>query len=95
MMAMVREINAQHLEKLETRFEPPMRVTCYTCHAGRFDPRPLTRTAGSRARDGYRDVRGLARPASQSRYGAPSCRDAQEPPLILAQPAPEPLRYGA
>lgn len=41
MMAMVRDINAQHLEKLETRLEPPMRVTCYTCHAGRTDPRPL------------------------------------------------------
>ncbi|TDI40626.1 MAG: c-type cytochrome [Acidobacteria bacterium] len=41
MMAMVRDINAQHLEKLEPRLDPPMRVTCYTCHAGRIDPRPL------------------------------------------------------
>jgi Photosynthetic reaction centre cytochrome C subunit len=41
MMAMVRDINEHHLASLEVRGEPPLRVTCYTCHAGRVDPRPL------------------------------------------------------
>lgn len=41
MLAMVREINATHLADLENRIDPSMRVTCYSCHAGRTDPRPL------------------------------------------------------
>ncbi len=42
MMAMVRSINAGHLPTLEERITPQVEVTCYTCHAGRLDPRPLT-----------------------------------------------------
>ena len=40
MMAMVQEIN-QRLQSLEDRIAPNLEVTCYTCHAGRTDPRPL------------------------------------------------------
>lgn len=40
MMAMVRDINAQHLSKLDGRDES-VEVTCATCHRGRTDPRPL------------------------------------------------------
>ena len=40
MMAMVQEINSR-LEDLEGRVAPDLQVTCYTCHAGRTDPRPL------------------------------------------------------
>lgn len=40
MMVMVREINAR-LQELESRVAPDLEVTCYTCHAGRTDPRPL------------------------------------------------------
>ncbi len=65
MMAMVRDINAQHLAKLEARLEPPMRVTCYTCHAGRIDPRPLPDVLAAAYGDGgiesaiarYRELR--------------------------------------
>ena len=41
MMAMVEAINEEHLSRLDDRFVPSLRVTCYTCHAGRTDPRPL------------------------------------------------------
>ena len=40
MLAMVQEINSR-LEGLEGRVAPDLKVTCYTCHAGRTDPRPL------------------------------------------------------
>ncbi len=40
MMAMVRKIN-DHLDGLEGRIAPDLRVTCASCHAGRTDPRPL------------------------------------------------------
>ena len=41
MMAMVREINGEHLPQLEARIDSSLAVTCYTCHTGRTDPRPL------------------------------------------------------
>ena len=41
MMRMVAAINGQHLTELPEGSRPPMRVTCYTCHAGRINPRPL------------------------------------------------------
>lgn len=40
MMAMVRDINESHLAGLGGA-DGAMSVTCYTCHAGRLDPRPL------------------------------------------------------
>ena len=41
MMAMVADINERHLSQLPERLDASLRVTCYTCHAGRTDPRPL------------------------------------------------------
>ena len=41
MMVMVNEINREHLATLEARIDPPVTVSCYTCHAGRTDPRSL------------------------------------------------------
>ncbi len=41
MMAMVEAINEEHLGQLDDRIAPSLKVTCYTCHAGRTDPRPL------------------------------------------------------
>ena len=41
MMAMVREINQRHLSSLDARIDESFEVSCYTCHAGRTDPRPL------------------------------------------------------
>ncbi len=40
MMEMVAEINSR-LAGLDDRIAPDLEVTCYTCHAGRTDPRPL------------------------------------------------------
>ena len=40
MMAMVADIN-RRLARLDERIAPDLVVTCYTCHAGRTDPRPL------------------------------------------------------
>lgn len=42
MMKMVTDINTNHLAALEDRIDPDFEVTCYSCHAGRVDPRPLT-----------------------------------------------------
>ena len=41
MLAMVSEINGQYIASLDDRVAPGFRVSCYTCHAGRTDPRPL------------------------------------------------------
>jgi tetratricopeptide (TPR) repeat protein len=40
MMSLVTDINGR-LADLEDRVAPSLEVTCYTCHAGRTDPRPL------------------------------------------------------
>lgn len=40
MLAMVADIN-RRLAGLDDRVAPDLVVTCYTCHAGRTDPRPL------------------------------------------------------
>jgi len=42
MMAMVREINDDHLGNLPSRIDRSFDVSCMTCHKGRLDPRPLT-----------------------------------------------------
>ena len=42
MMGMVQEINGTHLSALESRSAPRMEVGCYTCHAGRTNPLPLS-----------------------------------------------------
>jgi len=41
MLAMVAAINGSHLSKLEHRHEPRITVTCFTCHRGVSEPRPL------------------------------------------------------
>jgi len=40
MMAMVADIN-RRLADLDDRVAPDLEVSCYSCHAGRTDPRPL------------------------------------------------------
>ena len=42
MMGMVQEINGTHLSALASRSEPGIEVGCYTCHAGRTNPIPLS-----------------------------------------------------
>ena len=41
MMQMVKDINTSHIASLDGRIDDDFQVTCYTCHAGRTDPRPL------------------------------------------------------
>ena len=41
MLRMVASINNDHLTKLESRRQPPVVVTCATCHRGIAVPRPL------------------------------------------------------
>jgi len=41
MLRMVRAINGQYLDSLESRAAPTLRVQCVTCHAGRTTPREL------------------------------------------------------
>lgn len=41
MMAMVKDINANHLSQLDNRLDESLSVSCITCHSGRTDPRPL------------------------------------------------------
>ncbi|HSU97816.1 MAG TPA: c-type cytochrome [Gemmatimonadaceae bacterium] len=41
MLRMVTAINADYLTKLSSRLEPPVVVTCATCHRGVTEPRPL------------------------------------------------------
>lgn len=41
MLRMVAAINADYLTKLSSRMQPPIVVTCATCHRGVSEPRPL------------------------------------------------------
>jgi tetratricopeptide (TPR) repeat protein len=41
MLRMVTAINADYLTKLSSRLQPPVVVTCATCHRGVTEPRPL------------------------------------------------------
>ena len=41
MLRMVGAINGEYLPKLPARREPPIAVTCTTCHRGVAEPRPL------------------------------------------------------
>jgi tetratricopeptide (TPR) repeat protein len=41
MLRMVADINGEHLAKLADRRDPPIPVTCMTCHRGVSEPRPL------------------------------------------------------
>ena len=42
MMGMVQEINGSHLSALPDRSDPQVEVGCYSCHAGRTNPMPLS-----------------------------------------------------
>lgn len=41
MLHMVQHINDEHLADLPERLDPPLRVTCFTCHHGVREPRTL------------------------------------------------------
>lgn len=56
MMAMVNDINLEHLAKLDARIEPAVTVSCHTCHSGRTDPRSLDDVLRAAYRDGGIDA---------------------------------------
>jgi ferredoxin len=41
MIRMLQAINGEHLARLDERSDPPVGVTCATCHRGIRRPRPL------------------------------------------------------
>jgi tetratricopeptide (TPR) repeat protein len=81
MLAMVAAINGSHLSKLEHRHEPRITVTCFTCHRGVNEPRPLQQilliaydSGGANAVEGkYRELR--------ERYYGSASYDFGEVPL--------------
>lgn len=70
MMRLVQDINARHLPALEGR-DSTATVTCFTCHRGRVDPRPLP-TVLERQRDssGMDAVERTYRTLREAYYGA-------------------------
>lgn len=81
MMAMVRDINSQHLSQLEERLDSSLEVTCYTCHAGRTDPRPLTTILHEAYTAGGIDSLDLRYRALRARYFAADAYDFR--PTVL------------
>ncbi len=83
MLRMVTAINADYLTKLSSRMQPPIVVTCATCHRGVMEPRPLEQVILTRydsagadsAIATYRDLR-------QHYYGRASY-DFGETPLAV------------
>ena len=71
MIAMVRAINEEHLAGLVSRQAPDLTVGCYTCHAGRLDPRPLTDVlAGAYTAAGADSVAVVYRALHQRYFGS-------------------------
>ena len=71
MLAMVEAINEEHLSRLDDRVAPSFRVTCYTCHTGRTDPRPLPDVLlASYEEGGVEDVLATYRALRERYYGA-------------------------
>jgi tetratricopeptide (TPR) repeat protein len=56
MLRMVRAINDTHLAALEDRAEPPIRVSCFTCHHGVTEPRKLQDILFEELREGGPDA---------------------------------------
>ena len=55
MIRMVRDINAQYLPRLDARTDPPLTVSCGTCHRGLSKPMTLTETLARTARESGAD----------------------------------------
>lgn len=85
MMAMVEDINDRHLAEIERNWDSE--VGCYTCHAGRTNPMPLTEVLSREYASG--GVEGLleAYRTLRSRYFAADAYDFRTP--VLAQVADE------
>jgi len=71
MMAMVMDINGDHLAQLVHRIDDTYSVSCVTCHAGRTDPRPLPDVLReTHAADGIEATVGKYRELRNRHFGA-------------------------
>jgi hypothetical protein len=84
MLRMVAAINGEHLSRLPTRREPPIVVTCATCHRGVREPRPLQQLllTAYDAQGGGTDSLESAYRALRERYYGSSAYDFGEVPLV-------------
>ncbi len=83
MMAMVRDINTRHLAGIDRSWDAE--VGCYTCHAGRTNPMPLTEVLSREYASGGVDALIETYRALRSRYFAADAYDFRTP--VLAQVA--------
>ena len=81
MLRMVGAINGEYLPKLPARREPPIAVTCATCHRGVAEPRPLPDViVATYDRAGPDSAEAMYRALRQRYYGR-SAYDFGEVPL--------------
>jgi Flp pilus assembly protein TadD len=83
MMEMVQAINGQHLARLAEREDPPVEVTCATCHRGVTVPRPLADLLGAAVAAGGADSAARAYRALRERYYGRSAYDFGEGTLVI------------
>lgn len=81
MLRMVLAINGDHLSKLAARREPPIVVTCTTCHRGIAEPRPLQQVLLAAYDAGGADSTEAAYRALRERYYGRAAYDFGEVPL--------------
>lgn len=82
MIRMVEAINGEYLPKLSSRLQPPVVVTCATCHRGVSEPRPLEQVILTRYDSAGTDSAiALYRELRQRYYGRASY-DFGEIPLV-------------
>jgi hypothetical protein len=81
MLRMVLAINRDHLTKLVDRRDPPIVVTCATCHRGVAQPRPLQQILLTAYDAGGADSTEAAYRALRQRYYGSAAYDFGEVPL--------------
>lgn len=81
MLRMVASINNDQLTKLETRRQPPVSVTCATCHRGVAVPRPLQQVILSAYDSAGADSAVAAYRALRARYYGRASYDFGDTPL--------------
>jgi hypothetical protein len=82
MMAMVRDINEEYLTQIDDRIAPTLEVGCYTCHAGRIDPTPLTDLLLQEYEGGGVDAMVRTYRATRARYFAADAYDFRVGTLV-------------
>jgi len=81
MLRMVADINGDHLAKLADRRDPPITVTCMTCHRGVSEPRPLQQIVLAAYDRGGADSAEATYRALRQRYHGRSAYDFGETSL--------------